>query len=66
MKEELLQQLSKYQGKWVALFGPEESMEIVGVGEDAVEAVDQATRAGYSETALLKVRHSDVAYIMRA
>ena len=66
MKDELIQQLKKYEDKWVALLGPEHDMKIVASGNDAFEAVQEATKAGFGETALLKVRRSDVAYIMRA
>jgi len=61
MTEHLLQQPQKHEGKWVALFGPDEEMEIVAVGEDASEAADKAVKKGYVETTLLKLLPSEVA-----
>jgi hypothetical protein len=46
-------QLEKHENKWVAI---DESQEkIVGVGNDALEATDDAERHGYQDTILFKV-----------
>lgn len=66
MNDELLQQLKKHEGKWVALFGPDEAPEIVAIGGDAADAARRATENGYAETTLLKVLPSEVAYVPMA
>lgn len=54
-------QLEKYENKWVAI---DESQEkIVGVGNDAFEATEDAERRGYPETILFKVPSFDSALI---
>jgi hypothetical protein len=55
-------QLEKYENKWVAI---DESQEkIVGVGNDAFEATNDAERHGYPETILFKVPPFDSALIL--
>ena len=49
-------QLDKYENKWVAIDESEE--RIVGVGDDAFEATEDAERGGYQDTILFKVPHS--------
>jgi uncharacterized protein DUF5678 len=66
MKDELLQQLKMYEGKWVALLGTEDDMTVVAAGEDAAEAIERAVKKGYTETTLLKILPSDVAYVPMA
>jgi len=63
MTKQLLQQLHKYQGKWVALFGSNQKTMIVAVGKDAVQASERAVKRGYKETTLLKVLPLEVAYV---
>jgi hypothetical protein len=54
-------QLEKYENKWVAI---DESQEkIVGVGNDAFEATNDAERQGYQDTILFKVPSFDSALI---
>lgn len=54
-------QLEQYENKWVAI---NESQErIVGVGNDAFEATEDAERQGYQETILFKVPSFDSALI---
>ncbi len=54
-------QLEKYENKWVAIDESEE--KIVGVGDDAFEATEDAQRNGYQETILFRVPSFDVALI---
>jgi hypothetical protein len=54
-------QLEKYENKWVAI---DESQEkIVGVGNDAFEATEDAEHHGYQDTILFKVPSFDSALI---
>jgi hypothetical protein len=54
-------QLEKYEDKWVAI---DESQErIVGVGNDAFEATNDAERHGYKDTILFKVPSFESALI---
>ncbi len=63
MTDQLLQQLKAYEGKWVALVGPNGEMSVVASGNDAAEATANAAKKGYTETTLLKVIQSDAAYV---
>ncbi len=54
-------QLKEYENKWVAIDESEE--KIVGVGDDAFAATEDAQRNGYQETILFKVPSFDVALI---
>ena len=54
-------QLEKYENKWVAIDESEE--KIVGVGNDAFEATEDAQRSGYQDTILFKVPSFDAALI---
>jgi len=54
-------QLEKYENKWIAIDESEE--KIVGVGNDAFEATEDAERSGYQDTILFKVPSSDSALI---
>ena len=54
-------QLEEYENKWIAIDESEE--RIVGVGDDAFEATEDAQRNGYQETILFKVPSFDVALI---
>jgi hypothetical protein len=54
-------QLEKYEDKWIAIAESEE--KIVGSGENAFEAKENAERNGYQETILFKVPSFDAALI---
>jgi len=57
-------QLEKYENKWIAIDESEE--KIVGVGDNAFEATENAERSGYQDTILFKVRSFDTALIPQA
>ena len=57
----LSEQLEKYENKWIAIDESEE--KIVGVGDDAFEASEDAERGGYQDTILFKVPSFDAALI---
>ena len=54
-------QLENYENKWVAIDESEE--RIVGVGDDAFEATNEAERRGYKDTILCKVPSFDSALV---
>ena len=54
-------QLEKYENKWIAIDESEE--KVVGVGDDAFEATENAERSGYQDTMLFKVPSIDTALI---
>ena len=54
-------QLEKHENKWVAIDETQE--KIVGVGNDAFEATEDAERHGYQDTILFKVPSFDSALI---
>ena len=54
-------QFEKYEDKWIAIDESEE--RIVGVGDNAFEATEDAERNGYQETILFKVPSFDSAFI---
>jgi hypothetical protein len=56
--------LEKYENKWIAIDESEE--KIVGVGDNAFEATEEAERGGYQDTILFKVPPFDVALIPQA
>jgi len=57
-------QLEEYEDKWIAI--DESAEKIVGVGDDAFEATEDAERNGYKDTILFKVPSFDTALIPRA
>ena len=57
-------QFEKYEDKWVAIDDSEE--KIVGSGDNAFEATEDAERNGYQETILFKVPSFDSALIPMA
>lgn len=63
MSERLLQQLQQHEGKWVVLFGTDDDMEKVAVGEDAADASEKAAEQGYDDPTLLKVLPANAAYV---
>jgi len=54
-------QLENYENKWIAI--DESEQKIVGVGDDAFEATENAERSGYQDTILFKVPSFDSALI---
>jgi len=54
-------QLENYENKWVAIDESEE--RIVGVGDDAFEATNEAERRGYKDPILFKVPSFDSALV---
>jgi len=54
-------QLEEYENKWIAIDESEE--KIVGVGDNAFEATEDAERGGYQDTILFKVPLFDAALI---
>jgi hypothetical protein len=54
-------QLEEYENKWIAIDESEE--KIVGFGDDAFEATEDAERSGYQDTILFKVPSFDAALI---
>ncbi len=57
-------QFEKYEDKWVAIDDSEE--KIVGSGDNAFEATEDAERNGYQEIILFKVPSFDSALIPMA
>ena len=54
-------QFDQFENKWVAIDESEE--KVVGVGDDAFEATEDAERNGYRETILFKVPSFDSALV---
>ncbi|HVS80104.1 MAG TPA: DUF5678 domain-containing protein [Pyrinomonadaceae bacterium] len=57
----LSKQFEEHENKWVAI--DESDEKIVGVGDSAFEATEDAERKGYRETILFKVPSFDSALI---
>lgn len=51
-----LEELRKYENKWVAIYESEGAEMVVGSGADAVEATRAAEEKGFTDTVLLYVR----------
>ena len=58
-----LEQLRKYESKWVAISESGDEEVIVGSGKDAVEATADAEAKGFSDAVLLYVTPFDKAYM---
>jgi hypothetical protein len=58
-----LEELKKYENKWVAIYERDAGEVIVGSGDDAVEAMRQAEASGFSDAVLMKVTAFDTGYI---
>ncbi|OLE51528.1 MAG: hypothetical protein AUG51_22355 [Acidobacteria bacterium 13_1_20CM_3_53_8] len=58
-----LNELAKYEDKWVAIANNGGEETIVGSGDDAVEAMREAEEKGFPDAALLKLRRFDRAYV---
>jgi hypothetical protein len=63
MSEKVVQQLKEYVGRWVALAGSGDEMTVVGSGDDAVEASEQAEERGYKDTTLYRVLPANAFYV---
>lgn len=57
----LSKQFEEHENKWVAI--DESDEKIVGVGDSAFEATEDAERKGYRETILFKVPSFDSALV---
>jgi hypothetical protein len=55
------EQLKDYENKWVALLEPEQ--RIVGSGNDAGEAIQDAQQHGYADVTLFRVPRLDAYFI---
>lgn len=60
-KDPLEDELGQYQSKWVAIL--ESERKVVGSGDTALQAKQEAENKGYSETALLKVPAARKLYV---
>ena len=59
-------ELRKYENRWVAIVQTEGSEMIVGSGRDAVEAIADAEAKGFRDTVLFKVPPLNVALVPKA
>ena len=64
MKQTHLEQLKKYEDQWVALL--KSTNDVVGHGDDALMAKENAKKRGYPDVILLKVLPFKVGYAPRA
>lgn len=62
-KDPLTEELENYENRWVAIL--ESERRIVGSGNTAVEAKQEAKTRGYSEIALFKVPAAGKLYAYR-
>lgn len=62
-EEQFLEQLRQYEDKWIAISETEAGREIVGCGDDAVEAKRDAERKGYTDVMLFGVPRFDAVLI---
>lgn len=59
-----LKELEKHENKWVAIHRSGDDEEIiVGSGNDANEAMDEAEKKGFKDAALLKLNHFDRSFV---
>lgn len=58
-----LEELRKYENKWVAIYESEDEEIVVGSGADAVEATRAAEEKGFKDTVLLYVRSFDKGFM---
>lgn len=58
-----LEELKKYENKWVAIYERDAREVIVGSGDDAVEAMRQAEANGFADAVLMKLTAFDKGYI---
>ena len=58
-----VEDLNGYEGKWLALIESDGSQTIVGSGNDAEQAMSEATAKGFGEAFLYKVFPFDQSYV---
>jgi hypothetical protein len=58
-----LEELRKYENKWVAIYESGETEVVVGSGKDAIEATREAEAKGFKETVLFFVRPFDHGFL---
>lgn len=63
-KNTLLEELKKYENRWVAILEPDKT--VVGSGQDASEAKRAAEKKGYRDVTLLRVLPFRGAYVPAA
>jgi Family of unknown function (DUF5678) len=61
-----LEELRKYENKWVAILEADDAEVVVGSGKDAIEATREAEEKGFKETVLFFVRPFDRGFIPSA
>ena len=59
-----VEELRKYENKWVAIFESAEAEVVVGSGKDAIEATREAEAKGFKDTVLFFVRPFDRSFII--
>ena len=59
-----VEELRKYENKWVAIFESGETEMVVGSGKDAIEATREAEAKGFKDTVLFFVRPFDRSFII--
>ena len=50
-----LRELEKHENRWVAFIESDGGEKVVGSGNDAVEAMQEAERRGFADAVLMKV-----------
>ncbi|HEY0544383.1 MAG TPA: DUF5678 domain-containing protein [Pyrinomonadaceae bacterium] len=58
-----LEQLRKYENKWVAIFESDDEEIVVGSGANAVEAQREAEAKGFKNTVLFWVKPFNMGYM---
>ena len=58
-----LEELKKYENKWVAIFEADDTEVVVGSGKDAIEATREAEKKGFKDTVLFFVRPFDRGFL---
>lgn len=58
-----LEQLRKYENKWVAIFESDNEEIVVGSGTSAVEAKREAEAKGFKDAVLLWVKPFNMSYM---
>jgi len=59
-----VEELRKYENKWVTIFESGETEMVVGSGKDAIEATREAEAKGFKDTVLFFVRPFDRSFII--
>jgi len=58
-----LRQLEEHEDKWIAFVEKDGAEIVVGSGQDAVEAMNQAEKEGYPDAVLFRVPRFDRHYV---